>query len=346
MQQNKKKLCKRILLAVLAVVLVLLLGLLAVISRGNTQLRLRPDEAPDLADGDSWYWQDDHILMADGVAYRPREHLINVLCIGLGTSSERETSGFNRGMMPMADTFVLAVLDPAANHVTLLSIPRDTQTVLDSTHADSSLPALTEKHLALQYRYGGTDTPTCTQTTRDTVSRLLYDVGIHAAVTIDMDSIVVLADLLGGVPITIPDDPWYCAYTGYQPGQWVSMDGPTALQFVQYRDLSVPGSCEIRVERQKLFADAILNWFYKAVRSNPGAILYCFQQMQPYYYTDLDLTEITALGASLAQWNMQNISMRTLPGTVEKGVIYEEYHVDVPAARQMLLEIFYEPVQP
>lgn len=332
-------------LSVLLVAVILLAAAAGVfLLSGNSNLNKRLNGIPNLADGENWYWQDEKTFLADGVAYRPKKGLSTVLCIGLGSSEERVESGYTMGMMPMADTFVLAVVDRIGHSVDLLAIPRDTQAVLDWSKAEFQIPHEEKSHLALQYRYGGTNDAMCSQTTCSTISRLLFDAGIGGYVTIDMDSVVAFADLIGGVAITVPDDPYYCAYTGFTPGQWISMDGPTALQFVQYRDLSVAGSCEMRVERQKVFLDALVSWVKARAKTAPWAIPYCVQKMKPYYHTDLHLNEIAALGVKLIRMNHQSISMHTLPGTVVKGEIYEEYHLDEPGTKQLLLDIFYEPI--
>ena len=335
---------KHKLLRFLGILLLVLAALLALlVLAGSLHLAQKPSQPPDLT-GDGWHQLADGTLMADGVAYRPRKGLTTLLGIGLGSSQDREESGWNRGMMPMADTFVVAVADRSRGELSLLAIPRDTQVPLRTAHSQVPLPDGQIGHLALQYRYGGSDRVSCTDTTAETVSQLLHGVGISGCLTIDMDSISAFADWIGGVPITVPDDPWYCAYTDYQPGQWIAMDGPTALQFVQYRDTNVPGSCEMRVERQKVFLDALLSWGVKRLRTQPWQIPACLWALRPYYYTDLSPDEIAALAFSLLRTQVREVSMLTLPGAVVQGEIYEEYHVDPSALRQQLLDLYYEPV--
>jgi len=33
----------------------------------------------------------------------------------------------------------------------------------------------------------------------------------------------------------------------------------------------------------------------------------------------------------------------TLPGEIQKGDVYMEYHVDEPAAQKMIIDLFYKP---
>lgn len=325
------------LLCILIIILSLFIG------SGMRSLRKRSSQVPDLSNGDSWYWQDDNTFIADGVAYVPRKNLFTALAIGVGTSAEREASGFTNGP-GVADAFLLAVLDSSQHHLTLLSIPRDTQTTLSLYNEDGQSIGEMFGHLALQYTYGGSTPEMCSGNTADSVSKLLHDVGIGAWFTLDMDSIVQMVDAMGGIAITIPNDPYYCNYTGYEPGQWVLLDGPAALQFVQYRDTNIFGSCEMRIERQKVFVDALLDWVLQGIKKYPFHVPHLYLAMQDSYDTDLKLNEIAALGLSALKINISDISMQTLPGTVQTGILYEEFLPNDQEIRQILLNLFYQPV--
>lgn len=337
-----KKFLKRIGIFSLCILLVLIIMIATIIGSGFFSLRRRPAQLPDLSDGDSWYWQEDGTFIADGVAYVPRKNLFTALAIGVGTSDEREASGYTNGL-GVADAFILAVLDSSCDHITLLSIPRDTQTMISWCDETGKPTQEMFGHLALQYTYGGSTHEMCSQNTVTSVSKLLHNTGIGAWFTLDMDSIVQMVDAMGGIAITVPDDPYYCAYTGYTPGQWVLLDGPAALQFVQYRDTNVFGSCEMRVERQKVFVDALLDWILQGLKKYPLHVPHLYSAMQDYYYTDLKFNEILALGYSALGMHVSDISMQTLPGAVQSGAFYEEYLPNEQESRQLLLNLFYQP---
>lgn len=334
---------RRLLCGLLAAAVLLGAALTGLVAVGRARLAARGGVVPDLTDGTGWVWQDETTLLADGVAYAPRRGLFTLLCIGLGSSAQREQDGQVLGM-GVADTLVLVCFDLETGELTLLCIPRDTQTGI--VWCDSAGNALFTRqgHLALQYGYGGGTHALCSQNMADAVERLLCGAGVESWFTVDMDAIVTLVDALGGVAVTVPDDPYYCAYTGYQPGQWVRLDGAAALQFVQYRDVTVFASCEMRIERQKAFLSNLLDLLRQTVCKAPWRLPGLYAAMQGQYHTDLTLPEIAALAAAALRVEIDGIAMQTLPGEVRTGILYEEYHLDEAAVRQLLLEIFYQSV--
>ena len=335
-----RKWAKRILCGLLAAVLVLSVVVGFMVAVGQHRLDKRVGSIPNLADGDSWYWQGTTTFVADGVSYAPRDDVFTMLCIGLGSSEQRQTNGEVIGL-GVADTFVLVCYDLKTGKLDLLCIPRDTQAQL-LWCGDDGVPQFTYPgHLALQYSYGGGTHELCSANTVQTVQSLLSGMQIDAWFTIDMDSIITLADSLDGIPVTVPDDPYYCAYTGYTPGQWVLLRGEAALQFVQYRDVSVFASCEMRIERQKVFLNNLLDSLKQAVFERPWELPVVYSAMRDEYYTDLTLPEIAALAFAARKVSIENIGMQTLPGEVRKGAVYEEFYLDEMGAKQALLNVFY-----
>lgn len=339
---SRSRVFKRLLCIVLAITLAGVLAVGILVAVGRSRLAARHTELPNLADGAEWYWRDASTLVADGTVYTPRENLFTLLCTGLGSSGERQANGQVMGL-GVADTLVLVCFDLASGELTLLCIPRDTQTQIDWCDAEG-VPYLTQQgHIALQYTYGGAAHEVCSESMVDAVSKMLSGAGISAWLTVDMDSIVTLADAVDGIPVTVPDDPYYCAYTGYQPGQWVCLDGAAALQFVQYRDISIFASCEMRVERQKVFLNNLLDLLRQLVTEAPWELPGVYSAMQGQYYTDLTVPEIAALAFAALKVKIDSIAMNTLPGEVRKGALYEEYYLDEQGTKRLLLNAFYQP---
>lgn len=333
---------KRLLCGLAALVLVLAAAVAVLVSVGCTRLEQRAGAVPNLADGSSWYWQDGSTFVADGVAYTPRDEMFTLLCIGLGSSEQRQADGEVVGL-GVADTLVLVCFDLASGQLDLVCIPRDTQTKLRYCGADGVPTLEYPGHLAMQYSCGGSTHQMCSRNTVLTTQKLLYDLQIESWLTVDMDSIVTLADSLDGVPVTVPDDPYYCAYTGYTPGQWVLLRGEAALQFVQYRDITVFTSCEMRIERQKVFLNNLLDSLRQTVFKRPWELPGVYAAMEDEYLTDLTLPEIAALAFSAWRVRIDSIGMQTLPGEVRRGALYEEFYPDAAGIRQTLLDVFYAP---
>jgi LCP family protein required for cell wall assembly len=276
-----------------------------------------------------------------GTAYTYRDNVFTLLVVGVGTNAQRDAENYSIGA-GAADTLLLAVLDLDAPSLSLLSIPRDTITDISLCGIDG-VPYLTmQDHLVMQYAYGGETAAQCTENTANAVSSTLYDVSIDAWISLDMDVLVDLVDALEGVPIEVPDEETYCAFTGYTPGQWVMLDGEAALQFVQYRDTTAFASSETRIERQKTFLNALLDRLKRVAKQEPWRLVGIYDTVASQMTMNLTFPELVALAILCANISVDEVPMYTLPGEVQSGTFYEEYYINDDAARQLLLQMFYQ----
>lgn len=121
------------------------------------------------------------------------------------------------------DTILVARVDPGANTVTLLSIPRDLYVPIDQ--------AGTEDRINVAYAEGGA------QQLIDTVRREL-NIEINHYVEVNFGGFKSLVDTVGGVPMYF-DTPLYDVYSGLdiaEPG-CVNLNGQQALAFARSRHL-------------------------------------------------------------------------------------------------------------
>lgn len=323
------------------VVLCLMVYIVLLASIGHTRLYRRLGDAPNLGQNAIWDGKNDGVLLSDNTTYTYRDSLFTLLVVGVGTSAQRELENYSVGS-GAADTLLLAVLDLDVPSLSLLSIPRDTITDISLCGIDG-VPYLTmQDHLVMQYAYGGETAAQCTENTANAVSSTLYDVSIDAWISLDMDVLVDLVDALEGVPIEVPDEETYCAFTGYTPGQWVMLDGEAALQFVQYRDTTAFASSETRIERQKTFLNALLDRLKRVAKQEPWRLVGIYDTVASQMTMNLTFPELVALAILCANISVDEVPMYTLPGEVQSGTFYEEYYINDDAARQLLLQMFYQ----
>jgi LCP family protein required for cell wall assembly len=276
-----------------------------------------------------------------GNAYTYRDNVFTLLVVGVGTNAQRDAENYSIGA-GAADTLLLAVLDLDNVSLSLLSIPRDTITDISLCGVDG-VPYLTmQDHLAMQYAYGGVTAEQCTENTANAVSNVLYGLPINAWMSLNMDMLVDVVDAIDGVPVVVPDEETYCAYTGYTPGQWVMLDGEAALQFVQYRDTTLFASSETRIERQKTFLNAMLDRLKRVVKLMPWRLVGMYDTIASQMTMNLTFPELVALALTCKNVSMDQVPMYTLPGEVQSGAFYEEYYVNDEAARQLLQQMFYQ----
>lgn len=268
------------------------------------------------------------------------ENLFTMLFLGIDRSAERDAESLSGEYEALADTIVVAVADLERAEMTLLSIPRDTVVDVKVYSAQDIWYNTVPGQIALQYVYGGAGDAQRAGHMAEAVSELLHGVPIDAVAVVDMDAVAELATLLGGIPVTIPDDEYYCAYTGYTPGQWVLLEGEAALQFVQYRDIAVFASCEMRIERQKVFLRALIERALLVLKAAPLQLLRDYRAAAQHLYTDLSASECTVLALRMASLQADQLTFATLPGQVAQGWAYEEFYVDDAQLQELLFALF------
>lgn len=155
----------------------------------------------------------------------------------------------NDGEPARTDTIMLARVDPLADKVTLVSIPRDTKVELEG-HGTQKINAA--------YAFGGVTGIT-------SAVGSLTNVNISQVALIDFDGLASLIDAIGGVTVTVPVDINDPDYTGLvMPAGVYEMDGNTAMLFSRVRHGFALGDYQ-RQANQRILIQAIV----QKLRSNP-----------------------------------------------------------------------------
>lgn len=155
----------------------------------------------------------------------------------------------NDGEPARTDTIMLARIDPLADKVTLVSIPRDTKVELEG-HGTQKINAA--------YAFGGVSGITSAVSS-------LTNVNISQVALIDFDGLTSLIDAIGGVTVTVPVDINDPDYTGLVMAAGVyEMDGNTAMLFSRVRHGFALGDYQ-RQANQRILIQAIV----QKLRSNP-----------------------------------------------------------------------------
>ncbi len=332
----------KVALGVLIAFVSILLLLIGVYGIGMLQLYNGAQSDFAFSDSSGVSLQADGTALYEGETYAQRENVYTVLFIGIDRSAERVESGYADEELSLADTLIVASIDLDTAEISLLSIPRDTITTIYTHTREGENNGYLEGQIATQYAYGGDSDDLRNQHTLESVERLLNGLTIDTYVTIDMDDIIAVTDLIGGVPITVPEDEYYCSYTGYEPGQWMLLEGETALQFVQYRDTTVFASCELRVERQKVFLDGAINRLYTIANEDVFDALDIAWQIYQLLDTNVPPLTLALIAPKLLDFTMDTLWMETLPGEASSTDLYEEYYCDTDALDVLILELFFE----
>src|SRR2546422_10424006 len=242
---------------------------------------------------------------------------VNILLIGVDvTISER------RQVLPTSrsDTLMLLSFDPQRARINVLSIPRDTFTVI---------PRFGPDRINAAYAAGGP------RLTIRTVEDLL-GVPVHYYVKLGPASFGQIIDAIGGIEVDVEKDMkytdrWADLHIDLTKGRQV-LSGDQAMQYMRFRHDDEGDIGRVRRQQQVFLA-------LVGKLKSPAALLSSPKLLQAFVHhtqTNLSVSELISLGLFARGLHTTDIKTATLPG--EAGPIY--VYVDEAQMRQVVAEMF------
>lgn len=271
-----------------------------------------------------------------GQKYTKKEDITSILFMGVDDSEEREMNE-PIGNGGRSDVLILFVLNDADKTARMLQISRNTMTEVDIYNLDGEYVYSADTQICMQYAYGDSPLRSC-YLTEKTVSELLYETEIDGYLSMTMDAISIITDLLGGVTGVLPED-----YTeidaSYVKGAEITFKGDEAENFVRYRDIEELGSNEKRMERQTWFMQQL----FAKLKSSPNMadlVSTMLDKADKYIETNLEAEKIR----DMARYSIADEAL-TVPGEIKEGFAHDEYYVDEEGLQDLIVELFYEPAK-
>lgn len=268
----------------------------------------------------------------NGQTYVYNQDLKNILFLGVDKEAD-STVGETVGRNGQADCILLLIMNQKTQETTVLQISRDAMTDIEIYGITGSYLTTERRQLALQYAFGESDARSC-WLMKQAVSNLLYSVPIRSTMALSVDGIGEITEAMGGVTLTVPDD-YTSIDASFAEGATVTLQGELAEKYVRYRDITVTGSNNDRIERQNQFLQALVRQLQKLDSS-------AFQQIldtaESYLTTDLSAEELQ----NLRDYTMAE-EIKEVPGTAAPGPEHEEFTVDEQQLYELILELFYIP---
>ena len=274
----------------------------------------------------------------NGQKYQHNDHLRTYLYMGIDkdgpvTEAEDAVSG------GQSDAMFLIVVDSEKKTMSVLAINRNTMTDVDVYDKDGNFVDTRELQICLQHGFGDGIRTSC-QRSVDAVSNLLYGEPISGYIAMNMDAMPMMNDSVGGVTVEVLDDlnsP--SRNVSLHKGETVTLNGEEAYVYLRSRDINEFDSATERLNRQMQYIQA----FVKQAKSKDAATLVStYDAITDYIVTNVDIPNLVN---KLMTYEFDDSRMYTIPGETLMGEQYEEYHVEEDAFYQVMLDIFYKPVE-
>lgn len=342
MKQKEKnyKILPVFILILLAVAV--LLVVLVILSRGNKENPVTSTEyvktTEDASSGtDKWQ---EGVISYNGKNYRYNTSIKNYLFLGVDQDGPvvKAKDGISGGQ---SDAMFLLVADDRNKTLSVIAINRNTMTNVKVYDEDGEYVNTARLQICLQHGYGDGMRVSCLRSV-DAVSELFYNLPISGYLSMNMDALPIINDAIGGVTVEVLDDLSNTAKNvSLKKGETVTLTGDEAYVYLRSRDTSVFDSAGERLNRQMQYMTALFAKMKTVTESNPSIFKTINSSIKDYTVSSMDFVKLAEMSAD---YTFDESHMYTIPGETVQGEVFEEYNVDDPALYEMILEIFYEPV--
>ncbi len=312
------------------VVLVLVLAFIAIYSMIQIVTTL---VAPryEIPDGEEF----SKTVVYNGVEYFPRQDISTFLLAGIDRSGKVEPSNSynNSGA---ADMLALLVFDDTDKTFRVLMLNRDTMLEVPVLGVNGQPAGSVYGQLALAHTYGTGMSDSC-ENVKSAIAELLGFRAVDYYMSMNMDTVSVLADAVGGVPVTVTDD--FSAVDPQLPMGEVLLTGKQALTFVQSRR-GVGDQLNVsRMERHKTFMNGFMKAVDQKLAENDKFSLDVYESISDYIVTDCSVNTFSSLLERCSDYELKEIVSPA--GENVKGEEYMEFNVDKTALKELVLRLFY-----
>ncbi len=274
----------------------------------------------------------------DGQWYVLRDDVESVLVIGLDKFDKAQSlDSYNNDKQ--ADFLSLIVLDKDNDKVTTLHINRDTMAQMNILGLDGNVVGTKKAQLALSHTYGSGGKDSC-KNTRDAVSDFLYQTPIDHYVSLTMDAVAELNDMVSGVTVTLLDD-FSHIDSSLVKGEEVLLRGSQALSYVRARSGVADETNESRMKRQRQYLDALYSKVADTVEKDEEFISRAGLKLAEYMVSDCTVHQLERIAGFVSENDKGDIL--EIKGESKKGEQFMEFYPDEDALQKQIIELFYEP---
>ena len=273
---------------------------------------------------------DYHTYVVDGKEYSYNSHLMNFLITGVDT---RDAEG------GQSDFILLLSFDRENDQYRILQLDRSAYVDIKLYDAEHNFLGWDKSYLALSYAYG-TSTKQSTLYTKDAVSRLLNNIPITYYMTLSLDDLPKIQDVVGPIQVEVVDDLLVEVNPEWTKGSMATVDASNVEQFIRYRNTDISGSNEIRMERQKEYLNTYLSIMKDMINSDFDKTLDRVSDVAEEVYTNVELSEISDILDMITEYTFDDIYQ--LPGEVVQGKFRTQFNIDDDQLPYLIKDLYYK----
>jgi len=281
---------------------------------------------------------DEDIITYKGDEYVLKESVETFLVLGLDKfEGESVADSYNNDKQ--SDFLMLFVFDNETKKCAAININRDTMTTVNVLGVAGNKVDTVTKQIALAHTYGNGKDVSC-RNVADAVSNVLLGMRVNHYVSLTLDSVAVLNDLVGGVEVTVLDE-----FTGIDDtlvkGENVTLKGEQALRYIRTRYGLDDSSNSARMARQKQYLEALHKQTLDFIKNDEAFVVEASLKMSDYMVSDRSVTQMQDLMRKFSEYEFTEICY--IDGENVVGEKYMEFYPDEDSVKDIVVDLFYEP---
>lgn len=280
---------------------------------------------------------DEDTVILNGKSYTRNKNIVTVLFMGIDKTDVSVGRGY--GSNGQADCIFLAAVDTLKRRLTIIPISRETMVDVNTYTTEGAYSGTQNLQLCLAYAYGNSPQES-SENVINSVKRLLYGINIGSYITVDMNGIGRFTELIGGIELE-SIEAIKIQGADVSIGQKLKLSGKSAFDYIHYRADDLEANHR-RMQRQKQFLTALANKSGNLILNNFSRLGGYYREMEPYFYSNITLSQITYLISSCITANMGDImEYKIIDGTLSIGEEWVEFYPDKNSVLNVVLETFY-----
>ncbi len=286
-------------------------------------------------------WKADWVRY-NGEVFDYNEDILTFLIMGIDKRDEVVTQVAEGTDGGQADSLFLLVLNPHDSSIKIIGINRNSMTDVDVYDEYGRYQTTVRAQIATQHGFGNGLEESCEYQVK-AVSNMFYQLPIHGYAAINMSAIPTLNDQIGGVDVEVLEDltKWDKSLV---KGKEVHLEGDSAFNYVQIRDIEVFGSNDDRLERQRQYLNAFIDKARELSADDNNVAIELFTAIREKMVTNISPDEVSYLAPYLSSYRFAPDDFRMIQGTTDNKGKFEEFEVDEDSLYQTIIDVFYEKV--
>lgn len=285
--------------------------------------------------------QEDKVLEYKGEDYVLKKDVETFLILGLDKMSQ-DTKGDSYNNNQQADFLVLMVFDNSAKTYSAIHINRDTMAEIEVLGLAGNKVGTVNSQIALAHTYGKGGSISNANTAK-AVSKLLKDIKVNHYMSVTLDAVPIMNDLVGGVTVEVLDD-FTDADMGLVKGETVTLTSEQALTYIRERQGTGEKTNVSRMKRQKQYIESMRDEIEKCIENDSEFLSDAVLKISDYMESDCSATRLQSIGKRLKSYEF--VGLKEIEGeakTVESDDgAHIEFYPDEDKLMQMVVGLFYE----